>query len=156
MGAERLDECKTKHISVIVFTTFNDAYSIWQPWSWLKKKPLNLFKWQRGHDKGSWEQSWIRKPEIRFSRTESRVLMLSRLLSAFRRFLFMQTWNCLTLFLNVINFSCSNILSKWVQLWRGYIQRKKTKIIREEEMIFLGMVSELNHVVPTVLEYKMR
>lgn len=32
-----------------------------------------------------------------------------------------------------------------LQLWRGYIQRKKTMIARIEEMIFLGMVSEKNH-----------
>lgn len=28
------------------------------------------------------------------------------------------------------------------QVWRGYMQRKRTKIIREEELIFLGMVSQ--------------
>lgn len=30
-----------------------------------------------------------------------------------------------------------------VQVWRGFIQRRKTQIAREEEMIFLGMVREL-------------
>lgn len=29
-----------------------------------------------------------------------------------------------------------------VQVWRGFIQRRKTQIAREEEMIFLGMVRE--------------
>lgn len=28
-----------------------------------------------------------------------------------------------------------------IQVWRGYSQRKKTEKLREEEMIFLGMVS---------------
>lgn len=28
-----------------------------------------------------------------------------------------------------------------IQVWRGYSQRKKTENLREEEMIFLGMVS---------------
>lgn len=30
-----------------------------------------------------------------------------------------------------------------VQVWRGFVQRKKTKIARKEEMIFLGMVSKM-------------
>lgn len=28
-----------------------------------------------------------------------------------------------------------------IQVWRGYSQRKRTEKLREEEMIFLGMVS---------------
>lgn len=28
-----------------------------------------------------------------------------------------------------------------IQVWRGYCQRKKTEKLREEEMVFLGMVS---------------
>uniref|UniRef100_A0A3B4ZVS1 IQ motif containing with AAA domain 1 n=1 Tax=Stegastes partitus TaxID=144197 RepID=A0A3B4ZVS1_9TELE len=31
------------------------------------------------------------------------------------------------------------------KVWRGYIARKRTKAEREEEMIFLGMVSEMSH-----------
>ena len=32
-----------------------------------------------------------------------------------------------------------------LQVWRGYIQRKRAKIARDEEMIFLGMVSTVGH-----------
>lgn len=32
----------------------------------------------------------------------------------------------------------------YIQVWRGFIQRRKTKIAREEEMIFLGMVSKMS------------
>lgn len=32
-------------------------------------------------------------------------------------------------------------LSPSLKVWKGYIQRKRTKQEREEEMIFLGMVS---------------
>lgn len=27
-------------------------------------------------------------------------------------------------------------------MWRGYIQRKRVKVARDEEMVFLGMVSK--------------
>ncbi|XP_069555042.1 dynein regulatory complex protein 11 [Brachyistius frenatus] len=34
------------------------------------------------------------------------------------------------------------------KVWRGYIQRKRTKIAREEEMIFLGMMMDPKYEVP--------
>lgn len=30
----------------------------------------------------------------------------------------------------------------YIQVWRGFVQRRKTKMAREEEMIFLGMVGK--------------
>lgn len=32
-----------------------------------------------------------------------------------------------------------------LQVWHGYVQRKSAKIFRAEEMITLGMVSEIIH-----------
>lgn len=32
-----------------------------------------------------------------------------------------------------------------LQVWRGYIQRRRAMIARDEEMIFLGMVSKTGH-----------
>lgn len=35
------------------------------------------------------------------------------------------------------------LLELYLQVWKGYLQRKRTKIARDEEMIFLGMVSQM-------------
>ncbi|XP_023195833.1 IQ and AAA domain-containing protein 1 isoform X2 [Xiphophorus maculatus] len=38
------------------------------------------------------------------------------------------------------------------KVWKGYLQRKKTKIARDEEMIFLGMVMDPKYQVPLSAE----
>ncbi|XP_035031635.2 dynein regulatory complex protein 11 [Hippoglossus stenolepis] len=38
------------------------------------------------------------------------------------------------------------------KVWRGYVQRKRTKIAREEEMIFLGMAMDPKYKVPRPAE----
>ncbi|KAI4829107.1 hypothetical protein KUCAC02_023169 [Chaenocephalus aceratus] len=38
------------------------------------------------------------------------------------------------------------------KVWRGYMQRKRTKILREEEMIFLGMAMDPKYKVPCPTE----
>ncbi|XP_060934602.1 dynein regulatory complex protein 11-like [Limanda limanda] len=38
------------------------------------------------------------------------------------------------------------------KVWRGYVQRKRTKIDREEEMIFLGMAMDPKYKVPSAAE----
>ncbi|XP_008328814.1 dynein regulatory complex protein 11 [Cynoglossus semilaevis] len=38
------------------------------------------------------------------------------------------------------------------KVWRGYVQRKRTKIARDEEMIFLGMAMHPRHQVPCPAE----
>ncbi|XP_010793269.1 IQ and AAA domain-containing protein 1 [Notothenia coriiceps] len=38
------------------------------------------------------------------------------------------------------------------KVWRGYMQRKRTKIVREEEMIFLGMAMDPKYKVPCPTE----
>ncbi|XP_053286786.1 dynein regulatory complex protein 11 [Pleuronectes platessa] len=38
------------------------------------------------------------------------------------------------------------------KVWRGYVQRKRTKIDREEEMIFLGMAMDPKYKVPSSAE----
>ncbi|KAK1897172.1 Dynein regulatory complex protein 11 [Dissostichus eleginoides] len=38
------------------------------------------------------------------------------------------------------------------KVWRGYMQRKRTKIVREEEMIFLGMAMDPKYQVPCPTE----
>ncbi|XP_026160365.1 dynein regulatory complex protein 11 [Mastacembelus armatus] len=38
------------------------------------------------------------------------------------------------------------------KVWRGYVQRKRTKIARDEEMIFLGMAVDPKHQVPCPAE----
>ncbi|XP_047231378.1 dynein regulatory complex protein 11 isoform X2 [Girardinichthys multiradiatus] len=38
------------------------------------------------------------------------------------------------------------------KVWRGYIQRKKTRIARDEEMIFLGMIMDPKYQVPCPAE----
>ncbi|KAM4548926.1 dynein regulatory complex protein 11 [Odontesthes bonariensis] len=38
------------------------------------------------------------------------------------------------------------------KVWRGYIQRKRTKIARDEEMIFLGMAMDPKYLVPCPAE----
>ncbi|XP_070688696.1 dynein regulatory complex protein 11 [Pempheris klunzingeri] len=42
------------------------------------------------------------------------------------------------------------------KLWRGYIQRKRAKIAREEEMIFLGMAMDPKYQVPCSAEITAR
>ena len=43
------------------------------------------------------------------------------------------------------SFMLKDLVECDLQVWRGYIQRKRTKIAREEEMIFLGMVRKMGH-----------
>uniref|UniRef100_A0A672GYL4 IQ motif containing with AAA domain 1 like n=1 Tax=Salarias fasciatus TaxID=181472 RepID=A0A672GYL4_SALFA len=38
------------------------------------------------------------------------------------------------------------------KMWRGYLQRKRTKIAREEEMIFLGMAMDPKYLMPCPAE----
>lgn len=55
---------------------------------------------------------------------------------------------CLFLFLFlwlVSSFMLKDLVEYDLQVWRGYIQRKRAKIARDEEMIFLGMVSKICH-----------
>ncbi|XP_058493439.1 dynein regulatory complex protein 11 isoform X1 [Solea solea] len=40
------------------------------------------------------------------------------------------------------------------KVWRGHVERKKTKIARDEEMIFLGMAMDPRHQVPCPAEIK--
>ncbi|KAM3619184.1 uncharacterized protein V6R79_004288 [Siganus canaliculatus] len=42
------------------------------------------------------------------------------------------------------------------KVWRGYIQRKRTKVMREEELIFLGMNMDPKKLVPSPAEIAVR
>ncbi|KAF6734831.1 hypothetical protein FQA47_024409 [Oryzias melastigma] len=42
------------------------------------------------------------------------------------------------------------------QVWRGYIQRKKTKIERVKELIALGMVMDPKYLAPSPAEVSLR